>query len=136
LGDLCPSYVNEVEVYVGKIEELLPSSSSSIYLSPDSPNLISMTAKPPSLLIIGGIIDRNPTPGRSLKRAEEINISHGCLDLESINFDNLTNNEPLNVDTILGVCSAWINQNGDLKTALIDNLVEHEDRHPNRRVHL
>lgn len=140
-GDDLQPLINRMKETNSTIESLvtfqsaLPHPSDAVYLSPESPNTFALAQSAPTTLIIGGIIDRNPTPGRSLKRADELNIKTGCFPLERCDLDEISNREPLNVDTVCAICERWMGGE-TLKNSVFESLCSHEERHPNRRLHL
>ena len=78
-----------------------------VYLSPDATDTLSCTCQPPQIVIIGMLIDRRITTDRSRKRSETLKIRSAKLPLDELNVKELSNREPLNVDTILELMQRW-----------------------------
>ncbi|GMI26661.1 hypothetical protein TeGR_g2784 [Tetraparma gracilis] len=114
------------------LPSLLPPSSRPVYLSPDAPPL--PPAAPPRTVLIGGIIDRQIKPNRSLNHAASHAIPSFCLPLSLSSLAELRDDEPLNVDTVMELLVAW-ERGGSFVGAVGEAMVRHEGRHPGRPVH-
>ena len=126
------------------------TNPSAFYLSPDSDTTLPVHNRTtPEILIIGGIVDRNIQLGRSSKHAEKNGITSASLPLSMAGLEGLLDNEPLNVDSVLEMMDVWHERNfeykGEEKEAergrlFVESAVEamliHEERHPNRTLHL
>lgn len=130
-----------------------------VYLSPDASQTLSSTSPPPRTVIIGMLIDRRITTDRSRKRAEEtLSIRAVKLPLDELNVQELTSQEPLNVDTVMELMQRWWwNCDGMEQRHAGDScddealggryrkcflgaaawaMKSQRDRHPNRTVHM
>ena len=120
------------------------------YLSPDSETTLDVGSAPPPVLIVGALVDRSVTVGRSKRRASSNNCQSAQLPLELTRLEGLANSEPCNIDTILEICSGWAakwNKEGGkdkgedrnrkcFVDAAVSALLRHEERHPNRTLHM
>ena len=127
-----------------------------VYLSPDATDTLSCTSSPPQIVIIGMLIDRRITTDRSKKRSETLKIRSAKLPLDELNVKELSNKEPLNVDTVLELMQRWYYNCNQLKkkhdessdeitssmyrkcfvSAAAYAMKTQRDRHPNRTVHM
>ena len=127
-----------------------------VYLSPDATDTLSCTCQPPQIVIIGMLIDRRITTDRSRKRSETLKIRSAKLPLDELNVKELSNREPLNVDTILELMQRWYWICDQLKkkndgsggkitsdmyrkcfvSAAAYAMKTQRERHPNRTVHI
>ncbi len=108
----------------------LPSFKSDIvYLSPDASLTLNPKEFPPSIVIIGMIVDRKVQNNRSKTRAEKLifndikqsegkeieneiivpNFNFECtrLPLDALNVSDLGSDEALNIDTVLEMVQRW-----------------------------
>ena len=133
-----------------------------VYLSPDAPHELDPTRKPPKVVVVGMLIDRQRVRvNQSLQRARSLGIRAARWPLLSSHFsNNIHPSEPLNVDTILEAMQQWWwnhynNDNNDDKDTTTTNkeddaraknkeaflcateqaLQHHFSRHPNRPLH-
>ena len=130
-----------------------------VYLSPDASHTLSTDCPPPSIVIIGMVIDRRITTDRSRIRAEEtLKLRAARLPLDDLNVKELTSHEPLNVDTCMELMQRWWwncdkvmqhykkpAKNGDevqsklYKKCFLEAaafaMKSQRERHPNRTVH-
>ena len=131
-----------------------------IYLSPDATKTLSSTSRPPSVVVIGMLIDRRITSDRSRKRAEEsLHLQALKLPLDELKVKGISSEEPLNVDTIMELMQRWWMSCDRLEEQLdtsVNNknasdraskyrkcfveaaawaMKSHRERHPNRTVH-
>jgi len=142
-----------IQQYIGKQD----TDEDVVYLSPDATDTLSCTSPPPQIVIIGMLIDRRITTDRSRKRAEEVlKIRSARLPLDELNVKELSNQEPLNVDTILELMQRWYRNCDQLKknhdesrekitsymyrkcfvNAAAYAMKTQRERHPNRTVHI
>jgi hypothetical protein len=159
----CEFPADLVEFATEGLPSLASSSSSMIYLSPDSDRVLDASLAPPDVMVVGMLIDRRVQPGRSLRRAEQVGIKAARLPLERVGSVILDRSEPLNVDCILEGLQQWhwncdddrvvqadprvpersINsaspeqerQRECFERAFAQALQHHQDRHPERPVH-
>lgn len=144
-----------IQQYMDKFQDT--ADNDVVYLSPDATDTLSCTSPPPQIVIIGMLIDRRITTDRSRKRAEEVlNIRAAKLPLDELNVKELSNQEPLNVDTVLELMQRWywncdqLKNNNDESSEKITSsmyrkcfvgaaayaMKTQRDRHPNRTVHM
>jgi len=141
-----------IQKYIGKQD----TDEDVVYLSPDATDTLSCTSPPPRIVIIGMLIDRRITTDRSRKRSETLNIRSARLPLDELNVKELTNREPLNVDTVLELMQRWYYNCDQLKkkndgssgkitsdmyrkcfvSAAAYAMKTQRERHPNRTVHI
>eukprot|EP00956_Cyclotella_meneghiniana_P014434 scaffold21566_cov73-Cyclotella_meneghiniana.AAC.15 len=132
-----------------------------VYLSPDASETLPSTSRPPSIVIVGMLIDRRITSDRSRKRAEEsLNLRAMKLPLDVLNVKEMSSDEPLNVDTVMELMQRWwvncdkideeISMNAEnandadgrtskykkcFMEAAAWAMKSHRQRHPNRTIH-
>lgn len=129
------------------------SSDQVIYLSPDANESLDPSHKPPRVVVVGLLIDRRIQPNRSNDRAFQLDLVSKRWPLESF-FQEISANEPLNVDCVLeGMQQWWWNTDNLLsdnpkqehdgkahKEAFVQAASQainhHAERHPSRPVHL
>lgn len=81
---------------------------TAIYLSPDTSYTLPITCRPPHIVILGMLVDRQTVVNRSQQRAENIlGMKAAQLPLQELNVSGLHSNEPLNVDTVLELMQRW-----------------------------
>ena len=135
------------------------------YLSPDANEKLSTSQLPPRIVVVGMLVDRKVQPNRSKLRAEslgrptandaELQGSSSHMDeivpmqlpLDSLNVSDLSDDEPLNIDTVMEMMQRWwINSNDGggssedkmkmfFRDAAARALLTHRQRHPNRTLH-
>lgn len=129
---------------------------SIAYLSPDADESIPANQTPPKHVIVGMLVDRKVQPNRSKSRAEaiQINDEEQCMSIETkqlplkaLNVSDLSQDEPLNIDTVMEMMERWwINvkyRDGSseskrvlhFRDAAARSLLTHRQRHPNRTIH-
>ena len=130
---------------------------SMAYLSPDADESIPANQTPPMHVIVGMLVDRKVQPNRSKSRAESIQINNDKqhymsiepkqLPLKALNVSDLSQDEPLNIDTVMEMMERWwINakyRDGSsdskrilcFRDAAARSLLTHRQRHPNRTIH-
>ena len=138
-GSVLPSHV---EFSCQTLEESVATAGHAVYLSPDAQASMDPAQIPPSMVIIGLLIDRRVQPNRSKNRAEGLNIVAQQWPLAQC-FANMNPQEPLNVDCILeGMQQWWWNcEKNDLSKecfiqAASQAIDHHAKRHPSRPVHI
>lgn len=133
----------------------------ALYLSPDASHTLSAKCEPPTVVIVGMLVDRKIQPNRSKSRAESLmelrsgdgitineevayisTIKCGRLPLDVLNVSDLHSNEPLNIDTVLELMQRWwfnVNTKGSNQNSFVDaatrSLLTHRSRHPVRTIH-
>jgi len=124
------------------------NEKSVIYLSPDAKESLDMTKRPPRYVVVGLLIDRRIQPYRSHERAKKVNILPKRWPLENC-FQNISANEPLNVDCILEGMQQWWWNSDEISSTIIDPTIHretflqaaaqaiqhHAERHPSRPIH-
>jgi hypothetical protein len=114
-----------------------------VYLSPDAPAVLDAKAPPPSVVVVGLLIDRRRIQvNRSLDRAATLHMTAARWPLEQV-VANVSATEPLNVDTVLEGMQQWhwnySHAPGKPFVACADAMVQalehHAARHPARPVH-
>jgi len=145
-----------IQQYIDKLQEEKDTDHDVVYLSPDASDTLSCTSPPPRIVIIGMLIDRRITTDRSRKRSEALKIRSAKLPLDELNVKELSNQEPLNVDTVLELMQRWYyncnqlkNKNDDSGEKITSNMYRNcfvsaaayamktqRERHPNRTVHM
>lgn len=136
------------------------SKENIVYLSPDAEESLKPTIAPPTVVVVGMLVDRKVQPNRSKLRAQELildtargdgdafTIESRSLPLDSLNVVELNDDEPLNIDTVMEMMERWWGnvrnwnetKNGDslsksFRDAASRALYTHRSRHPNRTVH-
>ena len=133
-----------------------------VYLSPDASEVLCPSSEPPSVVVVGMLVDRRICRNRSKNRAESIRlqdtscelspqINRTCiaqlrcarLPLESMNVSDILIDEPLNIDTVMEMTVRWRNnwtETSDrgskcFTTAASQAMLTHRGRHPNRIIH-
>lgn len=81
-------------------------AAKPIYLSPDAEEAVDPAKRPPSLVIIGMLIDRRVQPNRSKDRALGLDFTPQRWALGEC-FTEINPNEPLNVDCVLEGMQQW-----------------------------
>jgi len=133
------------------------------YLSPDASEKLNAFEAPPRIVVVGMLVDRKVQPNRSKIRAEsllkeiadvessaavkEAAIVPFQLPLDALNVSDLSQDEPLNIDTVMEMIERWwVNakfSDGDtdakrklqFRDAAARALMTHRQRHPNRTLH-
>ena len=124
----------------GEIARASASASRQVvYLSPDAeePLDVADSAKIPEVVVVGGLVDRKITPGRSARKAKEYKIDCRRLPVSLLELDELHDDEALNIDTVLEMCAGWAVESGreKFKRAATSAMLRHQSRHPNRPIH-
>jgi len=90
------------------------SNEDAIYLSPDGTITLNPSQKPPNIVVIGMLVDRNVTRNRSKLQAKQCQITSAKLPLRYIyvkdekeSNSNDDDEEPLNIDTVLEIMERW-----------------------------
>ena len=107
-------------------------------------------------VVVGMLVDRKVQPNRSKSRAESIQINDEeqtmsikpkQLPLNALNVSDFSQDEPLNIDTVMEMMERWwINakyRDGSseskrilhFRDAAARSLLTHRQRHPNRTIH-
>lgn len=123
------------------------ASESVVYLSPDAGEAVDPTTKPPRFVVIGLLIDRRIQPHRSQERASALQLVAKRWPLDDC-FQEISANEPLNVDCILEGMQQWWWNSDSISTsddpaacretflqAATQAIQHHAERHPSRPVH-
>ena len=133
---------------------------SSVYLSPDAQDVLDPLAPPPSVVIVGMIVDRRVSIGRSNNRAIKVSCKSARLPLHLLKLEGLEDTEPLNIDTVLEIMQRWwynfynnredennedpsaaspelqrARNKGHFVDAAVRAMLHHQERHPNRTLH-
>jgi len=127
------------------------ASTKPVYLSPDAHESLDPSGEPPTITIIGLLVDRRVKPNRSRDRANEIGVIAKRWPLEDC-FKDIDACEPLNVDCILEGMQQWwwnssctsfgkssSNLNGRKEAfvqAASQAIHHHAERHPSRPLHI
>lgn len=82
------------------------SENKAIYLSPDVEEAMDPEQRPPSIVIIGMLIDRRVQPNRSRNRAIGLDFTPQRWALGEC-FSGINPHEPLNVDCVLEGMQQW-----------------------------
>lgn len=82
------------------------SNVKPVYLSPDAEEPMNPSERPPSVVVVGMLIDRRVQPNRSKHRASDLEISTQRWGLDEC-FAEIGPNEPLNVDCVLEGMQQW-----------------------------
>jgi hypothetical protein len=115
-----------------------------VYLSPDAEESLDPCNSPPTIAIVGLLIDRRIQPNRSKDRASKLSIVSKRWPLEEC-FADIHAKEPLNVDCVLeGMQQWWWNcakSNGEGSKELFvqaasQAINHHAKRHPCRPLHI
>lgn len=97
---------------------------SVVYLSPDGETTINPSNAPPNIIVIGMLVDRRVTPGRSKAQAEKFGIVSAKLPMGTIsvstdkNFDTY-DEMPMNIDTVLEIMIRWWGNYSDIGDQII-----------------
>ena len=84
------------------------TNDTAIYLSPDASYTLPITCRPPRIVILGMLVDRQTVANRSQQRAENVlGMKAAQLSLKELNVSGLYSNEPLNVDTVMELMQRW-----------------------------
>lgn len=133
------SLPSHVEFCSGPLEDCI-NGETTVYLSPDAAHVLDPSQQPPSIIVVGLLIDRRVVqPNRSQKRACFLNMPVARLALDE--FSNISPHEPLNVDTVMEVMQQWWwnCESGEKKEGFIQAATQaidrHCQRHPNRPLH-
>jgi len=124
------------------------------YLSPDAKSALDATQPPPNIVVVGMLVDRRVVKGRSKSRADSLELSSFSLPMSLLHSVvlGLSDDEPLNIDTVLDIMDMWWtnshrrqkydNENESKnfnKKAFLDAALcamkMHEARHPRRVLH-
>lgn len=101
-----------------QVEEIIKSERDIIYLSPDSPNVLS-EVNDKSIYIIGGFVDKPVSKFRSLDKANGLDIKTARLPLDDYLKDLV--NPVLNINNVVEILASYIEtQNWE---STIQNLV-------------
>jgi hypothetical protein len=140
--DSLPSHVEFVSTELQTV--LDDYDEQAVYLSPDATNTLDPSKRPPRVVIVGLLIDRRIQPNRSRNRASSLEIQTEKWPLEEC-FANISENEPLNVDTIMEGMQEWhwncsneTTKDGTKECfvqAATSAIERHAQRHPNRPLH-
>jgi len=130
------------EVVWAKTKDV-PRAPSSVYLSPDATVELEVDGPSlPSYIVVGGLVDRTVTPGRSLRMAQNAELNARQLPLSGLSLEELESTEALNIDTVCEMCAGWrieVDKGGEVKEgwrkAAVKAMLRHQDRHPNRVLH-
>lgn len=134
-----------------------------VYLSPDASETLLSTSRPPSVVIVGMLVDRRITSDRSRKRAEEsLSLRAVKLPLDVLNVKKMSSDEPLNIDAVMELMQRWwvncnkVDEQISINARNVDDdyhdgrtskykkcfmeaaawaLKSHRERHPNRTIH-
>jgi hypothetical protein len=149
------------------LESINESNAVISYLSPDADEKLNASMIPPRIVVVGMLVDRKVQPNRSKLRAESLipqdhkDDSEGTLDstmiqpvqlpLDALNVKDLSEDEPLNIDTVMEMMQRWwLNSHShsiahtepsalQRKKYFVDaaarSLLTHRQRHPNRVIH-
>jgi len=126
------------------------------YLSPDANVKLNASGLPPRVVIVGMLVDRKVQPNRSRNRAESIKmvadprVGHGDtatadrddrdvnsnieivpsqLPLDALNVTDLSEDEPLNIDTVMEIMERWWNHSyGGIVTEKGAAAITHKNR--------
>ena len=117
----------------------------AVYLSPDAEDSLDPAQVPPSIVVVGLLIDRRVQTNRSKNRASGLEIASKRWPLEQC-FAEINPREPLNVDCVLeGMQQWWWNVGrGQQELMSKDHFIQaaeqaiehHTKRHPSRPIHL
>ncbi len=128
------------------------------YLSPDAGEKLNASKSPPKIVVVGMLVDRKVQLNRSKQRAESLfsqseqgsdgGNTDGCsivpvqLPLDVLNVKDLSEDEPLNIDTVMEMMERWwinCSRGTEGKNYFIDAsaraLLTHRQRHPKRVIH-
>jgi hypothetical protein len=131
---------SHVEFSCEPLEETC-SGHQAIYLSPDTEDSLDLNQPPPSVVVVGLLIDRRIQPNRSMDRAINLELVAKRWPLEEC-FAEISANEPLNVDCVLeGMQQWWWNSDADASEesfiqAASQAIQHHAKRHPSRPMHV
>ncbi|GMI03516.1 hypothetical protein TrRE_jg8340 [Triparma retinervis] len=127
----------------------VPRGEGSVYLSPDADEQLDVGEGEGEgkgwkydYIVVGGLVDRTVTPGRSLKMATAFGVKAAQLPLTSLGLEELVSTEALNIDTVLEMCGMWrmnVSKGEGVgegwRKAAVKAMLMHEERHPNRTLH-
>ncbi|TMW57166.1 hypothetical protein Poli38472_003091 [Pythium oligandrum] len=105
------------------------SAQDLVYLSPDSPNVLT-TLDETKTYVIGGIVDKSRKKGATLQTAETSGITTARLPIQEYITERL--DHILNVNTVVDVL-IHVSQHGDWKRALTEVLPTRKQRAVGRR---
>jgi len=127
------------------------ASTKPVYLSPDADESLDPSGEPPTITIIGLLVDRRVKPNRSRDRANNLGVIARRWPLEDC-FKDIDACEPLNIDVILEGMQQWWwnssctnfekstnNLNGTKEAfvqAASQAIHHHAERHPSRPLHI
>lgn len=128
-------------LHIQCIDQPLTEFPNAVYLSPDADQALDIEQPPPSVAVVGLLIDRRIQVNRSRERAELLSMPARRWPLE--NSSILSPNEPLNVDCILEALQQWHWNTNDqsmaprdaFERATVQALQHHQARHPLRPQH-
>jgi hypothetical protein len=122
-----------------------------VYLSPEAPELLDISKAPPRTVVIGMLVDRKVTAGRSQTRANKLGVQSYRLPLGLIKLEGLEDSEPLNIDTVMEMMQRWWVNHEELQQsttdptpceykrcfldAAVQAMFSHQERHPQRTLH-
>lgn len=89
------------------IKDMGSVGDDAVYLSPDAEETLSSSEPPPKIVVVGMLIDRSITAGRSKRRAAHLNMRAAKLPLDELKVKQLASDEPLNVDTVMELMQRW-----------------------------
>lgn len=141
------------------------SSTNMVYLSPDAEEILDYKTKPPTVVIVGMLVDRRVALNRSKERASKFQQQQQQHSIEIAKLplsqcqkimrvtnssNSLKDEEPLNIDTVLEIMQRWhlqcagcddddgaaLDNGAAFVKAAVDALMSHQERHPNRTLHL
>jgi hypothetical protein len=139
LGSILP---NHVKFSCEPLEDHCSNGEEAVYLSPDAEESLDPAQSPPSVVVVGLIIDRRIQLNRSKDRALSLRIKAKRWPLEQC-FAEIASNESLNVDCCLeGMQQWWWNcDKAEHVTrecfiqASAQAIERHAERHPSRILH-
>lgn len=129
----------------GVVAPLADGDAVVAYLSPDAPRALDPASAPPDVVVVGMLVDRRVTPGRSRRRAESAGVDSARLPLGAVFASSASRDdderEPLNIDTVLEIVERWrwLRRDDGTKDerafveAATRALRRHRERHPNQQ---
>jgi len=172
----CQSLEDACGILPGRCQSQALLPLPIVYLSPDAPESLDPTQVPPRVVIVGLLIDRRVQPHRSHERAKQLVLQPMAMEAAATTepssspttttattvvvvakrwpleecFQDISANEPLNVDCIMeGMQQWWWNTDDNDATSTAprmckENFVQaasqalqhHAERHPRRPIHL
>jgi hypothetical protein len=150
LEDWCARYstATAASAQSSRVPPTVPTTTPTtpvdiVYLSPDAAAVLDARQPPPSVVVVGLLIDRRRIQvNRSLDRAASLHMTAARWPLEQV-VANVSATEPLNVDTVLEGMQQWhwnyYHAPGmpfvACANAMVQALEHHAVRHPARPVH-